>query len=339
MKILVTGGAGFIGSNFVHYWSEKYPNDEIRVLDKLTYAGHKENLQGLNIDFVQGDICDYTVVDQALNGIEVVVHFAAETHVDRSITGSSVFFKTNVVGTQVLLQESLEHKVKLFHHVSTDEVFGALPLDKPNLKFDESSLYDPRSPYSACKAASDHFVRAWYHTYALPVTITNSSNNYGPYQDPEKLIPRFITNLFEDKKVPLMGKGENVRDWIHVSDHCRAIDAIIHSALKDENIIGQTYCVGGDSERTNIQVTKAILKLLGKNDSWIEHIEHRLGHDARYAINPTKINRAFGWKPEYQFEDWLAKTVDWYKINEWWWRPLKENRPMVDPGEQKKYAR
>lgn len=336
MKLLVTGGAGFIGSNFVHYWCEKYPKDKITVLDKLTYAGHKENVQGLPIKFIQGDICDYSSLEEAFDNIDVVVHFAAETHVDRSITGSSVFFQTNIIGTQRLLQMALDRNVKLFHHISTDEVFGSLPLNKPKLMFTEDTPYNPHSPYAACKASSDHFARVWHETYGLPVTITNTSNNYGPYQDPEKLIPRFITNLLTGQKVPLMGKGENIRDWIHVLDHARAVDMIIHAALKDEKIIGQTFCVGGNSERTNLQVTMAVLKQLGKDKSWITPIEHRLGHDARYAIDSSKIKKILGWTPQYTFEEWLPKTVEWYKNNEWWWKSLKENRPLVDPEQQKK---
>ncbi len=338
MKILVTGGAGFIGSNFVHYWHKKYPKDEIVVLDKLTYAGHRENLkdiEGKKVKFIKGDICDPEVVKRAIRGIDVVAHFAAETHVDRSVLGPDVFVQTNVVGTQVMLQNALGAGVKLFHHVSTDEVFGELPLNRPDLKFNEKSPYNPHSPYSAAKASADHMVRAWHRTYGLPVTITNTSNNYGPWQDTEKLLPRFITNLILGKKVPLMGKGENVRDWIYVLDHCRAIDTIIHAALKDEKIIGQTFCVGGNSERSNLQITREILKLMGKDESWITHIEHRLGHDSRYAIDSSKIKRVLGWKPEHKFEDWLPATVKWYKENKWWWKPLREGRPIVDPEVQK----
>ncbi len=324
MKLLTTGGAGFIGSNFVRYWQKKYPKDKITVLDKLTYAGHKQSLAGLKISFIKGDICDPSVVDRAMKNIDVVVHFAAESHVDRSILGPEVFVKTNVIGTQVLLQHALKYQVKLFHHVSTDEVFGSLPLNKPQLKFDENTCYRPHSPYSASKAASDHLVRAWHDTYDLPITITNTSNNYGPYHDPEKLIPRFITNLLSDQKVPLMGQGENVRDWCYVLDHCRAIDLIIHAALKDKKITGETFCVGGKSERTNLEVTRTILKLLGKDESWIEPIPHRLGHDERYAISTKKIEKMLGWKPKYSFEESLAETVAWYQQNQSWWRPLKK---------------
>lgn len=338
MKLLVTGGAGFIGSNFVHYWYKKHPEDEIIVLDALTYAGHPESLQDIQgqFEFVKGKIQDPEVVGKAMVGCEVVVHFAAESHVDRSVVGPDIFIQTNVVGTQVLLQCALREGVKLFHHVSTDEVFGSLPLGKPNLKFNEETPYDPHSPYAASKAASDFLVRAWHETYGLPITITNTSNNYGPWQDPEKLIPRFITNLLRGEKVPLMGKGENVRDWIYVEDHCRAIDMVVRSALNNPGIIGETFCVGGNSERTNRQVTDEILRLLGKDESWIKPIDHRLGHDVRYAIDSSKINRLLGWKPEHDFETWLKTTVEWYKQNESWWGPLKEGRPNVDPEVQRK---
>lgn len=329
MKLLVTGGAGFIGSNFVRYGKERHPGYQFAVLDKLTYAGHKENLSGLDTEFILGDICDPKMVAQAMLGVDVVIHFAAESHVDRSILGPVKFVQTNVIGTQVLLEEALRQKIKLFHHVSTDEVYGELPLDRPDLKFNEHTPYDPHSPYSASKAASDHLVRAWHKTFGLPVTITNTSNNYGPYQDPEKLIPRFITNLIDGKKVPLMGNGENVRDWIYVIDHCRAIDLIIHAALKDENLIGQTFCVGGDSERTNFQVTMAVLKLFGKDGSWIERIPHRPGHDSRYAVDSSKIRQTLNWQPQHAFEEWLEKTVDWYRKNEAWWRPLKSRAESI----------
>lgn len=329
MRVLITGGAGFIGANFVRHWAKKYPTDQIRVLDKITYAGHLENLSGVKYTLVKGDICNPSDVDKAMSKVDVVVHFAAESHVDRSILGPGVFVQTNVLGTQVLLQHAVKHKIKLFHHVSTDEVFGSLPINKPKLKFTEETPYSPNSPYSASKASSDHFVRVWHETYGLPTTISNTSNNYGPYQDPEKLIPRFITNLLTGQKVPLMGKGENIRDWIHVSDHCLAIDLIIHSALKDKSVIGQTFCVGGNAEKSNLQVTEEILRLLGKGKSWIQPIEHRLGHDARYAIDSSKIRRKLGWKPKYNFEQGLAETVKWYKNNEWWWKPLKTRAESI----------
>ncbi len=340
MKLLVTGGAGFIGSNFVHYWIEHYPEDEVVVLDKLTYAGHIENLQDISVDrslhIVRGDICDPVIVREVMRGTDVVIHFAAESHVDRSIVKPDDFIRTNVFGTFTLLEGARREQISLFHHVSTDEVYGSLPLDRPDLKFDESTPYNPHSPYSASKASSDHLVRAYHETYGLPITITNTSNNYGPWQDPEKLIPRFITNLLSGQKVPLMGRGENVRDWIHVIDHCSAIDKVVHTALKDGAVVGETFCVGGNSERSNRQVTDQLLGLFGKDDTWIEPIPHRLGHDARYAIASGKIQKMLGWQPEFDFETWLAKTVDWYRENEWWWMPLKEGRPIVDPEAQLK---
>ena len=338
MKILITGGCGFIGSNFVRFWSKKYPKDEIVVLDKLTYAGHKENLKGVEHVFIKGDICDASAVKKAMKSADVVVHFSAESHVDRSIMEPGVFMQTNVIGTHILLEEALRQKVKLFHHVSTDEVFGSLPVDRPDLRFNESTNYSPNSPYSASKAASDHLVRAYHKTFGLPVTITNTSNNYGPYQDPEKLIPRFITGLIEGKKVPLMGNGENVRDWCYVEDHCTAMDAVIGSALKDKKILGETFCVGGDSEKTNLETTNILLKIFAKDSSWIEKIPHRLGHDERYAIDSSKIKKVLGWEPANNFEKSLVETVRWYKDNEWWWKPLKEGRPLIDPDVQLKRA-
>jgi dTDP-glucose 4,6-dehydratase len=326
MKIVITGGCGFIGSNFVRHWRTTHPEDEIVVLDKLTYAGHKENLHGLDIALVEGDICDPNAVAEALGGAEVVVHFAAESHVDRSIAKPSVFVQANVVGTQVLLEEACRQKIKLFHHVSTDEVFGSLPLESPEIRFDEETRYAPHSPYAASKAASDHLVRAYHDTYGLPITITNTSNNYGPYQDPEKLIPRFITNLLTGSKVPLMGRGENVRDWCYVEDHCEAIERVIQAALRDPKIVGETFCVGGNSEKSNKEVTLELLHLFGKDESWIEHIPHRLGHDTRYAINSSKINRVLGWSPSHDFGFWLKKTVSWYQENESWWKPLRGAR-------------
>jgi dTDP-glucose 4,6-dehydratase len=334
MKILVTGGCGFIGSNFVRHWRTTHPEDEIVVLDKLTYAGHTESLREIDFTLIQGDICDPKVVAEAMQGVAVVVHFAAESHVDRSIVGPSVFVQTNVIGTQVLLEEARRQNIELFHHVSTDEVFGSLPLDRPDLRFDEGTPYAPHSPYAASKASSDHLVRAYHDTYGLPITITNTSNNYGPYQDPEKLIPRFITNLLTENKVPLMGRGENVRDWCYVSDHCDAIDKVIHAALQNPEIIGQTFCVGGNSEKSNREVTEELLRICGKDDTWIEHIPHRLGHDARYAINSAKISEALGWSPSHDFSFWLQKTVEWYKENESWWKPLQKGRPLVDPDAQ-----
>ncbi|MDO8452877.1 MAG: dTDP-glucose 4,6-dehydratase [bacterium] len=327
MKLLVTGGCGFIGSNFVRHWATNHPQDEINVLDKLTYAGHVESLGDLlgpRVGLHTGDICDGEDVKEAMNGCQLVVHFAAESHVDNSIEGPKVFYETNVLGTQTLLQEALKQKVELFHHVSTDEVFGTLPIDRPELRFNETTPYDPRSPYSSSKAGSDHVVRAYHYTYGLPVTISNTSNNYGPFQDPEKLIPKFITNLIRGQKVPLYGDGLNIRDWIHVSDHCRAIEMIVTSALVDKKLVGETFCVGGDAERTNKQVTYEVIRLLGKDESSIEHVKDRAGHDRRYAIDSTKIKKMLGWKQEHTFEEGLKETVEWYLANESWWGPIRE---------------
>lgn len=334
MKLLVTGGCGFIGSNFIRYWLKNYPQDYIVNLDKLTYAGHlsstKDFAKNPRCKFVKGDICDPELVAGAMEGIDVVVHFAAESHVDRSVIDPMVFVSTNVLGTVVLLNAALQNKVRRFHHVSTDEVFGQLGKNDP--PFNESTPYQPRTPYSAAKAGSDHLVRAYFETYGLPVTITNCSNNYGPFQDPEKLIPRFITNILTGKKVPLMGNGENVRDWLYVEDHCRAIELVL-----EKGEVGETYCVGGE-EKSNLEVTMAILKSLGKDTNWIEPVGDRLGHDFRYAIDPTKIEE-LGWKPLHNFDDWIMKTIEWYKDNDWWWRPLlEESRPVVDRAAQKRYG-
>lgn len=332
MRVLVTGGAGFIGSNFIRYWLNKYPDDQIINFDKLTYAGHLESLKDVednpNYAFVKGDIVDGEAVEKVMAGVDVVVHFAAESHVDRSVIDPLTFVKTNVVGTTVLLQSALKNKVKRFHQVSTDEIFGELGPNDP--EFNEESNYKPRTPYSASKAGSDLLVRAYFETYGLPITITNCANNFGPYHDPEKVIPRFITNLLEGKKVPLMGRGENIRPWLYVEDHCRGIDLVIQ-----RGVVGETYCIGGE-EKTNFELTKMILKLLGQDESMIEYVPHRLGHDFRYGLDSTKI-RQLGWKPEHDFSEWLARTVEWYKQNEWWWKLLKEGRPVVDRVAQKAY--
>ena len=309
MKILVTGGAGFIGSNFILYWMKKYPQDAIVNLDKLTYAGNLDNLETVsslpNYTFIKGDICDVRTVSGVMVGVDVVVHFAAESHVDRSILSPSVFIETNVVGTQVLLEQALAHNVMRFHHVSTDEVFGSLPLNSPE-KFSEKTFYNPRSPYAASKASSDHLVRSYYHTYTLPVTISNCSNNYGPFQFPEKLIPLAITNLLEDKTIPIYGDGLNVRDWLYVVDHCRAIEAIIKNGK-----IGETYCIGGQKQdMSNLEVIRKIIKLMGKDESSISMVKDRPGHDRKYAIDYTKIERELGWTPEHDFDTWLISTID-----------------------------
>lgn len=325
MKILVTGGAGFIGSNFIFYWLEKYPDDQIVNLDKLTYAGNLENLslveKNPNYKFVQGDIGDTKILDKILPGIEVVVHFAAESHVDRSITGPAVFIQTNVLGTQVLLDACLKHKISHFHHVSTDEVFGALELNS-GAKFNELTPYNPHSPYSASKAASDHLVRSYGTTFGLKYTITNCSNNFGPFQFPEKFLPIMIINLLQDKKVPVYGDGLYVRDWLYVEDHCRAIDLVIKSGKTNE-----TYCIGGmTTDINNIDITKKVLKILNKNESSIEFIKDRPGHDRRYAVDWTKAKKELGYAPQHDFDTYLQKTVAWYQENKSWWnRILKHN--------------
>ena len=300
MKLLITGGAGFIGSNFIHYLLKKYPDYQIVNLDLLTYAGNKENLKDLekqkNYKFVKGDIADKKLVKKIIKEVDAVVHFAAESHVDRSILDSAAFIHTNVVGTHNLLEAAKNNGNIRFHHVSTDEVFGTLGPNVP--AFNESTPYDPRSPYSASKAAADHLVRAYFHTYNLPVTISNCSNNYGPYQFPEKLHGLFITNLLENKKVPIYGDGGQIRDWLYVGDHCRALDLILHQGK-----FGETYCVGGGVQPTNLEVAKNILKLLGLGEDKIEFVKDRLGHDRRYAIDYSKIKKELGWSPEVNFEE------------------------------------
>jgi dTDP-glucose 4,6-dehydratase len=323
MKLLVTGGAGFIGSNFIRYWLNKHPGDKVINLDKLTYAGHLSSTNDFsknrNYKFIKGDICNRVLVEKVMKGIDAVVHFAAESHVDRSILGPQVFIKTNVIGTQVLLDAALKCGVKKFHYVGTDEVFGSLPLESKK-KFDEDSLYDPRSPYSASKAASDHLVKAYFHTYGLPVTVTNCSNNFGPFQDPEKFLPRMITNLIDGKTLPIYGDGKNVRDWLFVEDHCRAIDKVLKKGK-----VGETYLVGGNTrDINNLEVAKLLLKIFSKDKTWLKFVEDRKGHDRRYAVNWKKIKEDLNWEPKYAFDVWLTKTVEWYKDNEWWWRPLKK---------------
>lgn len=321
MKLLVTGGAGFIGSNFILYWLKNYPGDKIVNLDKLTYAGNLKNLRAVenntSYEFIEGDICDPKAVATATSGVDIIVHFAAESHVDRSIEKPSDFVMTNVVGTQVLLEQALKDKIR-FHHISTDEVFGALDLESKE-KFNEETRYDPRSPYSATKASSDHLVRSYYHTYGLPITITNCSNNFGPYQHPEKLVPLSITNVLEGKKIPIYGDGLYIRDWLYVEDHCRAIDVVLKKGRT-----GETYCVGGTfTEISNLDVAKKILEILGKDESEIAFVKDRPGHDRKYAVDSSKINKELGWKPLHEFDQWLTQTVHWYETNQDWWEPLK----------------
>lgn len=322
MKLLVTGGAGFIGSNFILYWLKKHPEDSIVNFDKLTYAGNLENLKQVehnpNYSFVKGDICDPDMVNQYMAGIDTVVHFAAESHVDRSIMDPLTFVKTNVDGTAVLLEAALKSNVKRFHHISTDEVFGALDLNSTE-KFNENTPYDPHSPYSASKAASDHLVRAYHDTYGLPITISNCANNYGPYHFPEKLIPLAITNLLESKKVPVYGDGLYVRDWLYVEDHCEAIDLILQKGS-----IGKTYLVGGlDQDIPNIEIVKKILQHMGKSEDMIEYVKDRPGHDRRYAIDWSMIRQELGWQPRHTLDEALTETINWYTQNREWWEKIK----------------
>jgi dTDP-glucose 4,6-dehydratase len=325
MKLLITGGAGFIGSNFVRYILKKYPGYKIINLDLLTYAGNLENLKDIegnpNYKLTKGDIADKKIVSELVKDSDIIVNFAAESHVDRSILDSAAFIRTNIVGTHTLLEAAKENGKKRFHHVSTDEVYGHLgPGDPP---FTEKTPYAPRSPYSASKAAADHLVMAFFHTFQLPVTISNCSNNYGPFQFPEKLHGLFITNLIEGKKVPVYGDGMQVRDWLFVEDHCEAIDLVIHKGK-----IGETYCVGGDLEKPNIEITKKILELLGKGEEMIEYVKDRPGHDRRYAIDFSKIKAELGWGPKTDFNRGMKKTVEWYKNNEDWWKRIKNGEYM-----------
>ena len=320
-NILVTGGAGFIGSNFVRYMLNKYKDYKIVNLDLLTYAGNIESLNDIkdnpNYLFVKGDIADNKLVDKIVseNKIDVIINFAAESHVDRSITNPDIFVKTNVLGTQNLLEVAKKYKLEKFFQISTDEVYGSL--GKTGF-FTEKTPLSPNSPYSASKASADLLVMAYHHTFGLPVNITRCSNNYGPYQFPEKLIPLFITNALADKQVPLYGDGLNIRDWLFVEDHCSAIDTVLHKG-KD----GEIYNVGGNNEKTNKYITDTILKYLGKDNSLIKYVADRLGHDRRYAIDATKIKEELGWQPQYKFEQAIEKTIQWYLNNKQWWQPLK----------------
>jgi dTDP-glucose 4,6-dehydratase len=322
--MLVTGGAGFIGANFVRHVAAEYPGYELVVVDALTYAGHRSTLAGLEdrIGFVHADICDAEAMDAAMAGCDVVVHFAAESHVDRSIADPGPFLRTNVFGTETLLRMALGHGVSRFHHISTDEVFGALELDGG--RFDEETPYAPRSPYAASKAASDHLVRAYGETYGLPFTITNCSNNYGPYHLPEKAIPLFITNAMAGQPIPLYGDGKSVRDYLYVLDHCRAIDLVLHKAE-----VGRTYCVGGGAERDGIQLATTILQALGLPDDMISFVADRPGHDRRYAIDASRINADLGWAPAVTFEEGIEATIRWYRDNEAWWRPIKDRTEII----------
>ena len=323
-NILVTGGAGFIGSNFIRYMLNKYKDYKIVNLDLLTYAGNIKSLYDIqdnpNYLFVKGDVADNKLVDEIVleNEIDVIINFAAESHVDKSITNPDIFVKTNVLGTQNLLEVAKKHKIKKYFQISTDEVYGSL--GKTGF-FTETTPLAPNSPYSASKASADLLVMAYHHTFGLNVNITRCSNNYGPYQFPEKLIPLFITNLLNNKKVPLYGDGLNIRDWLFVEDHCVAIDTVLH---KGKN--GKIYNVGGNNEKTNRYITEVILKYLDKDESYIEYVQDRLGHDRRYAIDATKIKKELNWQPTYKFEDAIIKTIQWYINNKSWWQPLLKNK-------------
>jgi dTDP-glucose 4,6-dehydratase len=320
MRLLVTGGAGFIGSNFIRHMFGSHPDYEIINLDLLTYAGNLNNLKGIdrnpNYTFIKGDICDRDLLRATLDrfDIDAIVHFAAESHVDRSIADASAFVRTNVLGTQNLLEGARLHDIPRFIHISTDEVYGSTT----GGSFRESDILAPSSPYSASKAGSDLLALSYYTTYNLPVIITRCTNNFGPSQHPEKLIPRFVTNLIEGKKVPIYGSGKNVRDWIYVKDHCQAVEFLL-----ERGRFGEIYNIGGGNERTNLAITDLILKLLEKDSSMIEFVTDRPGHDFRYSLDCSKIH-ALGWRPGYTFETALQETVTWYVENEWWWRPLRK---------------
>lgn len=320
MKLLVTGGAGFIGSNFVHYMLKKYPNYEIINFDALTYAGNLENLASVQdhpkYKFVKGDIADAKVVDEVFEqGIDYVVNFAAESHVDRSIMDPGIFVRTNVMGTQVLLDAAKKYQVKKYLQVSTDEVYGTLG---DTGLFTENTPLAPNSPYSASKAGADMLVRSYHETFGMPVNITRCSNNYGPYHFPEKLIPLMISNALNDKPLPVYGDGLHVRDWLYVEDHCSAIDLVLHNG-KD----GEVYNVGGNNERTNVQIVKTILQELGKPESLITHVTDRPGHDRRYGIDATKLTTELGWQPKHNFETGIKETIKWYLENQQWWTRIQ----------------
>ena len=323
MKFIITGGAGFIGSNFIYYQLEHHPEDEFICLDKLTYAGNLSSLNGAmeqpNFKFVRGDIADrdfvYSLFEAEMP--DVVVNFAAESHVDRSILEPELFLKTNVIGTGVLMDACRKYGINRYHQVSTDEVYGDLPLDRPDLFFTETTPLHTSSPYSASKASADLLVLAYHRTYGLPVTISRCSNNYGPYHFPEKLIPLMIINALHDKALPVYGDGANVRDWLYVEDHCSAIDLIIREGHE-----GEVYNVGGHNEKSNLDVVKIILKALGKSEDLITFVKDRPGHDRRYAIDPTKIHNELGWLPQTKFEDGIAQTIEWYLANKDWWQEI-----------------
>ena len=319
MKFLVTGGAGFIGSNYMHYVVNKYPEDYFVCLDALTYAGNYNNIKDLenmkNFEFVRGDITDREFIDKLFNDkkFDIVINFAAESHVDNSIKNPGIFLNTNIIGTQVLMDASRKYNIKRYHQVSTDEVYGDLPLDRPDLLFTEDTPIHTSSPYSSSKAGADLLVGAYHRTFGLPTTISRCSNNYGPYQFPEKLIPVVISKALKNEPIPVYGKGENVSDWIHVIDHNIGVDLIVRNGR-----VGEVYNLGGHSERTNLDVVKTILKQMGKSEDLITYVNDRLGHDLRYAIDSTKVEKELGWDRTYTFEKGIKETVDWYLNNQEW---------------------
>lgn len=319
MKTIITGGAGFIGSNYIYYMLEKYPEEQFVCLDKLTYAGSIENLEAAmsykNFKFIKGDIADREFIYRTFEEEkpDIVINFAAESHVDRSVTDPDVFLQTNIIGTGVLLEACRKYGICRYHQVSTDEVYGDLPLDRPDLFFTEETPLHTSSPYSASKASSDLLVQAYHRTFELPVTISRCSNNYGPYQFPEKLIPLMIANALNNKKLPIYGKGENVRDWLYVKDHCIAIDLIVRKGT-----VGEIYNIGGHNEKTNLEVVKVILRELGKSEELISYVTDRPGHDRRYAIDPAKISKELGWEPTTLFDEGIVMTIRWYLDNEPW---------------------
>ena len=335
MKLLVTGGAGFIGGNFIHFMIKKYPEDTIVNLDALTYAGNLETLEPVknapNYSFVHGDIADRDLLRElfAREKFDVVVNFAAESHVDRSISDPGVFVKTNITGTQALLDMARQYGIERFHQISTDEVYGDLPLDRKDLLFTEETPLHTSSPYSASKAGADLLVMAYGRTYGLPVTISRCSNNYGPYQFPEKLIPLMIARATRDQSLPVYGKGKNVRDWLHVADHCEAVDVILRKGQA-----GQVYNIGGNNEKSNIEIVHTLLEILNKPESLITYVADRKGHDLRYAIDAGKMKNEFGWEPKYTFEDGIRQTVNWYQDNNGWLENIISGRYLKYIEEQ-----
>jgi dTDP-glucose 4,6-dehydratase len=328
MKLFITGGCGFIGSNFIRYILKEYPDYEIINLDALTYAGNLENLRDIEKSpryrFVHGRIEDTTTVKSLMEGTDGVVHFAAESHVDRSIIDAQPFLKTNILGTHLLLEIAKEYGIKRFIHISTDEVYGTL---SESGKFTEESPLKPNSPYSASKASADLLARAYYETHGFPVIIVRPSNNYGPYQFPEKFIPLMITNILWGKPIPIYGEGANVRDWLYVEDNCRAIDTILHKGKS-----GEIYNIGRDGETKNIALAREVLNIMGKDESYITFVKDRPGHDFRYALDNAKIASELGWRPLVKIKEGLEKTIQWYQENEWWWKPLKERLPSESKG-------